>query len=100
MQAALTSALTFSIGAAMPLLMVVVSPVGVLIPVVSGTSLAFLALLRAIEARAGGANVLRASVRVTFWGALALGVTDGIGKAIRHSCLRIRAAASMRSRFD
>ena len=79
-QAALTSALMFSIGAAMPLLMVVVSPASLLIPVVSGASLVFLALLGAIGARAGGANVLRATVRVTFWGALALGITAGIGK--------------------
>jgi len=47
---------------------------------VGGASLVFLALLGAIGARAGGANVLRATVRVTFWGALALGITAGIGK--------------------
>ncbi len=78
--AALTSALMFSVGAAMPLLMVVVSPVSMLVPIVSGASLGFLALLGAIGARAGGADVLRATVRVTFWGALALGITAGIGK--------------------
>ena len=79
-QAALTSAATFSIGAAMPLLMVIVSPLNLMIPMVSAASLAFLALLGAIGARAGGANVLRATVRVTFWGALALALTAGIGK--------------------
>ncbi|WP_036287843.1 VIT family protein [Methylosinus sp. PW1] len=79
-QAALTSAATFSLGAALPLLMVVVAPVGVLVPIVSGASLAFLALLGAIGARAGGADVLRATVRVTFWGALAMALTAGIGK--------------------
>ncbi|MGL4592328.1 MAG: VIT1/CCC1 transporter family protein [Aestuariivirga sp.] len=79
-QAALTSAATFAIGAAMPLLMVIVSPLNLMIPMVSGASLAFLALLGAIGARAGGANVLRATVRVTFWGALALALTAGIGK--------------------
>src|SRR5512146_1688101 len=79
-QAALTSAASFSVGAAMPLLMVVVSPAGALIPVVSAASLGFLALLGAIGARAGGANVLRATVRVTFWGALAMALTAGIGK--------------------
>ena len=79
-QAALTSAAMFSIGAAMPLLMVVVSPTNALVPVVSGASLGFLALLGAIGARAGGANMLRATARVTFWGALALGITAGIGK--------------------
>ena len=79
-QAALTSAATFSVGAAMPLLMVVVSPANVLVPVVSTASLGFLALLGAIGARAGGANVLRATARVTFWGALAMALTAGIGK--------------------
>ena len=70
----------FSIGAAMPLLMVVVSPTKALLPIVAGASLGFLALLGAIGARAGGANMLRATVRVTFWGALALAITAGIGK--------------------
>ena len=79
-QAALTSAAMFSTGAAMPLLMVVVSPANVLIPIVSAASLGFLALLGALGARTGGANVLRATVRVTFWGALALAITAGIGK--------------------
>jgi VIT1/CCC1 family predicted Fe2+/Mn2+ transporter len=60
--------------------MVVVSPTNVLVPVVAGASLGFLALLGAIGARAGGANMLRATARVTFWGALALGITAGIGK--------------------
>jgi len=79
-QAALTSAATFSVGAAMPLLMVVVSPTIALVYVVSGASLGFLALLGAIGARAGGANVLRATARVTLWGALAMALTAGIGK--------------------
>jgi len=79
-QAALASAAMFSIGAAMPLLMVVVSPVNTLVPIVSGASLAFLALLGAIGAKAGGANILRATIRVTFWGALALLFTAGVGR--------------------
>jgi VIT1/CCC1 family predicted Fe2+/Mn2+ transporter len=79
-QAALTSAVTFSVGAAMPLLMVVVSPASMLVPVVSAASLAFLAVLGAVGAKAGGANILRATVRVTFWGALAMVITAGIGK--------------------
>jgi VIT1/CCC1 family predicted Fe2+/Mn2+ transporter len=79
-QAGLTSAATFSVGAAMPLLMVVVAPTGVLIPAVFVASLGFLALLGAIGARAGGANILRATIRVTFWGALAMALTAGIGK--------------------
>jgi len=79
-QAALTSAGTFSLGAAMPLLMVIVSPAGVLVPIVSAASLGFLALLGAIGAKAGGAKILRATARVTFWGALAMALTAGIGK--------------------
>ena len=64
----------------MPLLMVIVAPINMLVPVVSAASLGFLAVLGAVGARAGGANILRATVRVTFWGALALGITAGIGK--------------------
>ena len=79
-QAALTSAVMFSVGAAMPLLMVVVSPANVLVPIVSAASLGFLALLGAIGAKAGGANIVRATLRVTFWGTLALGITAGIGE--------------------
>ena len=79
-QAALTSAAMFSAGAAMPLLMAAVSPASALVPIVSASTLLFLALLGAAGARTGGANMLRATVRVTFWGALALGVTAGIGK--------------------
>jgi VIT1/CCC1 family predicted Fe2+/Mn2+ transporter len=79
-QAALTSAAMFAVGAAMPLLMVVVSPANALGLVVSVASLGFLALLGTIGARAGGANVLRATARVTFWGALAMALTAGIGK--------------------
>ena len=79
-QAALTSALTFSVGAALPLLMVVISLISAIVPLVSAASLGFLALLGAIGAKAGGANVLRATARVTFWGALAMALTAGIGK--------------------
>jgi VIT1/CCC1 family predicted Fe2+/Mn2+ transporter len=79
-QAALTSAASFTVGAAMPLLMVVVSPAGALVPFVSAASLGFLAFLGAIGARTGGANVLRGTARVTFWGALAMALTAGIGK--------------------
>jgi vacuolar iron transporter family protein len=79
-QAALTSALTFSVGAALPLLTVIISPIGAIVPIVFAASLGFLALLGAIGAKAGGANVLRATARVTLWGALAMAVTAGIGK--------------------
>src|SRR4249920_802516 len=81
-QAAFTSAATFSVGAAMPLLMVLMSPPNALVVVVSVASLGFLALLGAIGARAGGANVLRATTRVTFWGTLAMALTAGIGKLV------------------
>ena len=79
-QAALASAASFTVGAAMPLLMVVVSPTGALVPIVFAASLGFLALLGAIGAKVVGAKILRATVRVTFWGALAMALTAGIGK--------------------
>jgi VIT1/CCC1 family predicted Fe2+/Mn2+ transporter len=81
-QAALTSALSFSLGAAMPVLIVVVSPSSVLVPIVSAASLGFLAVLGAIGARVGGAHILRGTARVTFWGALAMALTAGIGKLL------------------
>ena len=81
-QAALTSAATFAVGAAMPLLAVMVSPRDLLIPIVTITSLGFLALLGAVGAKAGGANILRATARVTFWGALAMALTAGIGALV------------------
>lgn len=79
-QAALTSAATFAAGAALPLLVVGIAPRDAIIPIVSAASLGCLALLGAIGAKAGGAGVLRAAVRVTFWGALALALTAGVGK--------------------
>ena len=78
-QAALTSAATFAVGAAMPLAMVLLMPRSGLVLGVSIASLVFLALLGAIGARVGGANVVRATLRVTFWGALAMALTAGIG---------------------
>lgn len=81
-QAALTSAATFAIGAAMPLLMVVVAPPSAIVPIVSLASLAFLALLGAVGARAGGADVTIATLRVTFWGAMAMALTAGIGALV------------------
>lgn len=79
LQAALASAATFSVGAALPLAMVLVSPANMLVVVVSVASLVFLALLGALGAKAGGADVIKATVRVTFWGALAMALTAGIG---------------------
>jgi len=78
-QAALTSAATFAVGAALPLLMVVVTPTRFLVAAVSVASLIFLALLGAIGARTGGADVVKATARVTFWGALAMALTAGVG---------------------
>jgi len=78
-QAALASAATFSVGAAAPLVLVLVSPANALIPIVSVGSLLFLSLLVAIGAKAGGAGLLRPTIRVTFWGAFAMGLTAGIG---------------------
>jgi len=80
-QAAFTSALTFSVGAVLPLMVVIVSPwISFLVPIVSVASLIFLALLGAIGARAGGASVFRAMFRVTFWGTFAMALTAGIGR--------------------
>jgi vacuolar iron transporter family protein len=78
-QAALASAATFAVGAALPLLTVVVTPPSALIPAVIGTSILFLALLGGFGAHAGGAPVIKAAVRVTFWGALAMALTAGVG---------------------
>jgi VIT1/CCC1 family predicted Fe2+/Mn2+ transporter len=78
-QAAIASAGTFAVGAALPLLLVLVVPVTGLVWVVSGSSLFFLALLGALAARAGGSPVWRSVARVTFWGALAMALTAGVG---------------------
>ncbi|HKU54726.1 MAG TPA: VIT family protein [Rhizomicrobium sp.] len=81
-QAAMTSALTFSLGAAMPLFAVIVSPANHIVTWVAASSLLTLAVLGAIGAKAGGAGILKAAIRVTFWGAFAMAVTAGIGLAI------------------
>ena len=79
-QAALSSAASFAAGAVLPLAVTALVPATSLIAWVSGTSLVFLALLGAMAARAGGANMLTGAWRVTFWGALAMGITAGVGK--------------------
>ena len=81
-QAALASAASFSAGAAAPLAVAFLSPWNWLVPLVSGGSLVFLALLGMIGARAGGADIVKATIRVTFWGALAMALTAGIGAAL------------------
>jgi VIT1/CCC1 family predicted Fe2+/Mn2+ transporter len=78
-QAALASAGSFAVGAAMPLLVTALAPAAQLIPLVSTTSLVFLATLGALAARAGGAGMMIGAIRVTFWGALAMAVTAGVG---------------------
>jgi vacuolar iron transporter family protein len=78
-QAALASASSFAVGAAMPLLVTAMAPPPGLIPLVSGTSLVFLALLGGLAARTGGAGVTMGAIRVTFWGALAMALTAGVG---------------------
>ena len=78
-QAALASAATFAVGAALPLLVVLLCPASALMWAVSGSALFFLALLGSLAARAGGADVINAAVRVTFWGALAMAATAGVG---------------------
>src|SRR5450631_1464883 len=78
-QAAFASAVSFSVGAAMPLLVAALAPVQRLLFLVPGTSLLFLALLGALAARAGGAGVTAGALRVTFWGAPAMAVTAGVG---------------------
>jgi len=78
-QAALASAGSFAVGAVMPLLVTAIAPQTGLIPLVSGTSLLFLALLGGLAARAGGARVMLGAMRVTFWGALAMAATAGVG---------------------
>jgi VIT1/CCC1 family predicted Fe2+/Mn2+ transporter len=78
-QAALASAASFAVGAALPLLVTALVPGKTLIVIVGAASLGCLALLGAIAARAGGANVFAGAIRVTFWGALAMALTAGVG---------------------
>ena len=81
-QAALVSAGSFAAGAAMSLIVTAMAPAAGLIPLVSGTSLVFLALLGGLAARAGGAGVTMGAIRVTFWGAMAMALTAGIGALV------------------
>src|ERR1035437_6383473 len=82
-QAALTSAVSFAVGAGLPLLISSLAPQRVLIPFVAGISLIFLALLGGVAARAGGAAVIKGALRVMFWGALAMGITASVGVLFR-----------------
>jgi len=84
-QAALSSAATFAVGASLPLLTVLLFPAATLMWAVSGTSLLFLVLLGSISAKAGGAPIKVAAARVTFWGALAMAITAGVGGLVGMS---------------
>ncbi len=78
-QAALTSAATFAVGAALPLLIVVVAPAADLIVLISSASLLFLIALGLLAAYTGGSGLIKSAVRVAFWGALAMGLTAAVG---------------------
>ncbi len=81
-QAAMASAATFSVGAAAPLILVLLAPANALLALVAVGSLIFLAVLGMVGAKTGGAGLLRPTLRVTFWGALAMAITTGIGALI------------------
>jgi VIT1/CCC1 family predicted Fe2+/Mn2+ transporter len=78
-QAALTSAATFAVGAALPLACAILAPHATVAWTVSMASLVFLAILGGIGAKAGGANLWKGTIRVTFWGAAAMALTAAIG---------------------
>ena len=80
LQAALASAASFALGAALPLAVTALGPRSMLIPLVAGASLVSLVILGVLAARASGAPVARGAVRVAFWGALAMAVTAGVGR--------------------
>ena len=79
LQASLASAVTFAVGASLPLLVVLLVPASILMWAVAASSLLFLAILGSSAARAGGASVMTSAIRVTFWGALAMALTAGVG---------------------
>ncbi len=85
LQAALASAASFAVGAALPLLACAWTPESLILPSVAGASLVFLALLGAVAARTGGASVAMGAVRVTFWGALAMALTGAVGSLLGAS---------------
>lgn len=81
-QAALASAATFSVGAAAPMTIILLSPTSLVVPAVSVGSLAFLGVLGMVGAKAGGAGILKPTIRVMFWGAFAMMLTAGIGALV------------------
>ncbi len=82
LQAAMASGASFTIGALLPLAGAIFVTGPALIPVVAGSSLVFLAVLGGLAARAGGASTLKGAMRVLFWGALAMGITSGVGALV------------------
>lgn len=78
-QAAMVSALTFAVGAVAPLLVVVLTPSSYVLYAVAISTVVFLAVLGAMGAKAGGANIMRGTVRVTFWGVVAMAITAAVG---------------------
>ena len=80
-QAALVSGASFAAGASVPLLAALIAPTPAVQPVIATLSLAFLAVLGAIAARVGGANIAKGALRVTFWGVIAMAITAAIGRA-------------------
>ncbi len=84
-QAALTSAATFTAGAVLPLLAAIVSPRAVLVPTIFVVALIVLAVLGAVGAQAGGAGLLKPTIRVAFWGALAMAITAAVGAIVGHA---------------
>jgi len=80
LQAALASAASFATGAALPLIVVILSPISILIPATVGASLVCLVILGVVSARTGGAQPLRAALRVLIWGGLAMGITAAVGR--------------------
>ena len=83
-QAAMASAAAFTVGAAAPMALTLVAPADVLLYVVGGGSVVFLAFLGALGARAGGAGLLVPTMRVTFWGAVAMAITAAVGRLFGH----------------
>jgi VIT1/CCC1 family predicted Fe2+/Mn2+ transporter len=79
LQAAWASAGSFAVGAVLPLVVTALAPEAGLIPLVAGSSLLFLAMLGGLAAHAGGARMMTGAIRVTFWGALAMAITSGVG---------------------
>lgn len=80
LQAALASAASFTGGAALPLLTALLTPADYVVLVIGGTSLLFLVALGVLAARTGGAPVLKASIRIAFWGVLAMAISAGVGR--------------------